>query len=111
EKELTLLVAKKTGDSWKVFRKAYANDPHKKPTTVWLEKEVQTEKGQSLLDEIMSERVFYAPKPVGLLKKIVESATEEEDLVLDSFAGSGTTAHAVLGLNKEDGGNRKFILV
>jgi adenine-specific DNA-methyltransferase len=111
KREASLLFGKKTGRSWKVFRKSYANDPRKKPTTVWLEKEVQTEKGQSLLDEILGGRIFYAPKAVGLLEKIVEAATEDEDIILDSFAGSGTTAHAVLELNKQDGGNRKFILV
>ncbi len=110
-RESKLLIGRKTGDSWKIFRKAYANDPRKKPTTVWLEKVIQTEKGQSMLGEIMNGRVFYAPKSLGLLTKIVEAGADEDDLILDSFAGSGTTAHAVLELNKEDGGNRKFILV
>ena len=50
-------------------------------------------------------------RSVRLIKKLLELVTEENDVVLDSFAGSGTTAHAVLDLNKEDGGNRKFILV
>ena len=54
---------------------------------------------------------FDTPKPVRLLKRILQVATETDSVVLDSFAGSGTTAHAVLALNKEDGGNRKFILV
>ena len=58
-----------------------------------------------------NEQVFLTPKPVELLKRIVRLSTEDEDIILDSFAGSGTTAHAVLELNKEDGGNRKFILV
>ena len=54
---------------------------------------------------------FDTPKPVGLIDRILRIATGPNDIVLDSFAGSGTTAHAVLSLNKEDGGNRKFILV
>lgn len=54
---------------------------------------------------------FKTPKPVKFLKKILELSTSNDDLILDSFAGSGTTAQAVLELNKEDGGNRKFILV
>ena len=54
---------------------------------------------------------FDNPKPTRLIESIVRIFTNETDLVLDSFAGSGTTAHAVLALNKEDGGNRKFILV
>ena len=55
--------------------------------------------------------VFPFPKDEGILKLIFEAATGPNDIILDSFAGSGTTAHAVLDLNKEDGGNRKFILV
>ena len=58
-----------------------------------------------------SEQVFLTPKPVELIKRVVRLSTEPEDFILDSFAGSGTMAHAVLALNKEDGGNRKFILV
>ncbi len=54
---------------------------------------------------------FATPKPTSLLTKILQIATNQDSLILDSFAGSGTTAHAVLELNKEDGGNRKFILV
>ena len=55
--------------------------------------------------------IFPQPKPTKLVKFLLEILRDEEAIVLDSFAGSGTTAHAVLALNKEDGGNRKFILV
>lgn len=51
------------------------------------------------------------PKPVRLLERILEIATDEDSVILDSFAGSGTTAHAVLAMNRKDGGNRRFILV
>ena len=51
------------------------------------------------------------PKPVRLLQRILEIATDEDSIVLDSFAGSGTTAHAIIAMNKKDGGNRRFILV
>ncbi len=54
---------------------------------------------------------FDTPKPTGLIDRILQIACGPNDIILDSFAGSGTTAHAVLNLNKEDGGNRKFILV
>ena len=54
---------------------------------------------------------FNNPKPSRLIKSIVQIFSDGNGVVLDSFAGSGTTAHAVLALNKEDGGNRKFILV
>lgn len=57
------------------------------------------------------ERAFSTPKPTTLIDRILKLATGPEDIVLDFFAGSGTTAHAVAKLNAEDGGNRKFILV
>ena len=58
-----------------------------------------------------SDDAFVTPKPSKLIKRIVEVATDKDSIVLDSFAGSGTTGQAVLALNKEDGGNRRFILV
>ena len=54
---------------------------------------------------------FDNPKPISLMEYLIRVATKPGDIILDSFAGSGTTAHAVLDINKEDGGNRKFILV
>ena len=54
---------------------------------------------------------FDTPKPVRLLKRILQVATDDDSIVLDSFAGSGTTAHAVLALNEEDGGKRRFVLI
>lgn len=59
----------------------------------------------------MSERFPHPPKAPQLIERILKFATDNDSLVLDSFAGSGTTAHAVLSLNKKDGGNRKFILI
>jgi adenine-specific DNA-methyltransferase len=56
-------------------------------------------------------KAFDYPKPVKLIKNLLASIFSKDEIILDSFAGSGTTAHAVLALNKEDGGNRKFILV
>jgi len=63
------------------------------------------------LERIFGRKVFEFPKPVALIKHIIKIATGPGDIVLDSFAGSGTTGHAVLELNKEDGLNRKFILI
>ena len=57
------------------------------------------------------EHDFATPKPVRLIRRILEIATNENSIILDSFAGSGTTAHAVLAANAKDGGERKFILV
>lgn len=55
--------------------------------------------------------MFETPKPVRLIRRIIQLATNREDIILDSFAGTGTTGHAVLQINREDGGNRRFILV
>jgi len=54
--------------------------------------------------------MFDFPKPTNLLQRIITLTTDENDIILDFFAGSGTTGHAVMQLNAEDGGNRKFIL-
>jgi len=67
---------------------------------------------RELLDVLPgASEVFMTPKPTKLVARIVQLTADSNDLVLDSFAGSGTTAHAVLNLNKQDGGNRRFILV
>jgi hypothetical protein len=63
-----------------------------------------------LINLFGTERVFAYPKPTKLLKKLIVSFYNKSSTILDFFAGSGTTGHAVMELNKEDGGNRKFIL-
>jgi len=83
----------------------------RKAKSVWDEKEMRTEMGTRILREIFGKAVLDFPKPVALIKKAVQLGSREASLILDSFSGSGTTAQAVLALNKEDGGNRRFILV
>lgn len=63
------------------------------------------------LKQILPTIKFDNPKPISMLDYLMEVSTNKDSIILDSFAGSGTTAHAVLDLNKQDGGNRKFILV
>jgi site-specific DNA-methyltransferase (adenine-specific)/adenine-specific DNA-methyltransferase len=63
---------------------------------------------QSLLD---TQTAFETPKPTRLITRILQVATDKDSLVLDSFAGSGTTGQAVLTINKQDEGNRRFILI
>ncbi len=67
--------------------------------------------GTTLLRQILGGGVFPQPKPVELIHYILQMIRDKNAIILDSFAGSGTTAHAVLQLNKEDGGKRKFILI
>lgn len=83
------------------------------PWTWWPSDEVgHTDRAKKEIYSLLGTSTgFDTPKPVALLERIVRMATGPNDLVLDSFAGSATTAHAVLNLNAEDGGNRKFILV
>lgn len=90
--------------------KVYAKDYEDKlPSVIQLDGRL----GSYDLKEIFPEnkKSFDNPKPVQLLRQIFSYLISDEDIILDSFAGSGTTAQAVLELNKEDGGNRKFILV
>lgn len=63
------------------------------------------------IQEIMGGNIFDYSKPISLLKTLIPQVTEEDDLIVDFFAGSSVTAHAVMQLNAEDGGNRKFIMV
>ena len=86
------------------------------PRTLWAWEEVgSTRHSKQELSQVMSAPastdLFVTPKPTGLIKRVMQIASDKDSVILDSFAGSGTTAHAVLALNKEDGGNRKFILV
>lgn len=70
-----------------------------------------TEEGGNILNDIFQGRNFDYPKTPTLIQYLINFNTENDSIILDSFAGSGTTAHAVLNLNKQDGGNRKFILI
>lgn len=83
------------------------------PQTVWDYSEVghTQEAKQEYLQILSGLEVFTTPKPVALMKRILQIASSPGDIILDSFAGSGTTGHAVLEFNREDAGNRKFIMV
>ena len=79
--------------------------------TIWSDVGTATDATRELQQMFGRGQSFPTPKPTDLITKITRIAADENAIILDSFAGSGTTAHAVLALNKEDGGNRKFILV
>lgn len=94
------------------MRPAFERSENTEPFWGFFSKEIGTaESAKKELTEIVGVHDFETVKPVDVIKRLVFHVTEKNDLILDSFAGSGTTAHAVLALNKEDGGNRKFILV
>ncbi len=95
-------------------RKTYLdNVGGKPPTNFWSYEEVgHTDEAAKILKAIFDGKAtFDTPKPPRLIERILTIAGDKDTLILDSFAGSGATAHAVLNMNKADGGNRKFILI
>lgn len=103
------VVARQKGDGgWNIYEK------NRKSTTkvksIWDESGMRTEDGTRLVREIFNETLFDHPKPLELIKRVIEIGSEN-DIVLDFFSGSATTANAVIKLNSEDNGNRKFIAV
>lgn len=81
------------------------------PKTVWSDKYIISNKGTAEVQQLLGNGIFDFPKPVELIRRIVDISTNSEDIILDFFAGSGTTGHAVVNQNLKDGGNRKYILV
>lgn len=82
------------------------------PTNFWEEKYAgNTDDGTAEINELFGARVFTFPKPVNLVKRVIEHGACQNCIVLDFFGGSSTTAHAVMQKNSEDGGTRKYILV
>ncbi len=105
----------KTRNEYDVFQKDYLEkegvNKRIKPKSFWHGSEFSSEAGTLQLKKIFQEKTFDTPKSVDFIEYCLQQATDKDSLILDSFAGSGTTAHAVLNLNKQDGGNRKFILI
>ena len=82
-----------------------------KPKSIWSETSIINEKGTVELGELGLASYFDFPKPIELLKRATFIGSNDNDIILDFFSGSATTAHAVMQLNAEDGGNRKYIMV
>ena len=87
-----------------------ADEKGKTPTSIWFDVGTATNATQEI-QSIFDDKIFSTPKPTTFIERIVDLSTNKNSIILDSFAGSATTAHAVLNLNKQDGGNRKFILI
>ena len=118
EERSSELIARQVGPEmrWDVFHKDYLNrdggeERRAIPKTVWTGPEFDNGNGTAQVKEVFGDRVFDGPKPTGLVQRILEMATSGNDLVLDFFAGSGTTAHAVALQNAEDGGHRRVVCV
>ncbi|QQE74416.1 site-specific DNA-methyltransferase [Brevibacillus composti] len=112
--DIHLLVAKQNPNGlWKIYRKSYAEGATKMLKTIFNDKLFYTEKGQAAFSSLFNERakLFQSPKSVDLIKTILNTVTTSNDIILDFFSGSATTAHAVMELNAEDLKNRKYIMV
>lgn len=105
-----VLFAKQTRDGgWRVFEK-YRKETVK-AKSIWFDTKHISEQGTTELGRLGLSNAFEFPKPIGILEDCLMLATDDDSIILDSFAGSGTTAHAVLKLNAQDKGNRRFILI
>ncbi|MBB5353825.1 adenine-specific DNA-methyltransferase [Haloferula luteola] len=119
EDRIDLLLARQKRDSsWGVSYKVFLGDDflgerREKTKSAWVGKEFSTDSGTKTLNSLIPkvDGKQFTPKPVGQLLRICEIATDESDLILDFFSGTATTAHAVMQMNAEDGGNRRHILV
>lgn len=122
-KDIDLVIGKKINrigveEAWDIFRKDYlldtnGNEKTAKIKTIWLEKEINYQNAKNEIKELFyNSEIFDYPKPTYIVKRLLSMLHigDEDDIILDFFAGSGTTGHAVMALNAEDGGNRKFIL-
>lgn len=99
---------------WGVMQKDYLEGRSLvKPTSSWTFKDVNSERGtEDFINLGFDKRIFPKPKPIGTLRRCIKLCSgDKTDIVLDFFSGSATTAHAVMQLNAEDGGHRKFIMV
>ncbi len=111
--QLYCRLVKRNGEYvYDVFQKDYMKPESRvKIKDFWIEKEINYDRSSQELRDVFVDKIFDYAKPLYLLKKIINSIVNSNDIILDFFSGSATTAHAVMQLNAEDGGNRKFICV
>ncbi len=108
--ESQIVARQKKDGGWNIYEKSRKSTT--KVKSIWDETEMRTENGTREIRQLFNETLFSHPKSVSLIKRALEiGSNNEHSIILDFFAGSGTTAHAVMALNAEDGGNRKFITV
>ena len=110
-----LLAWKKTTrdgiETWHPYQKFYLENRTKAPGNLWTTEEGNKKATRDIRDLFDTVKVFDFPKPIGLIEKVIRIASTCDDIVLDFFSGSATTAHAVMRLNAEDEQRRRFILV
>lgn len=98
---------------WQIYVKQYQDLAASKPASTWLSSSDYSHNHEAAeeIRSILGANAFSTPKPTTFIQHLLALATNKNSIILDSFAGSGTTAHAVLKQNAQDGGNRKFILI
>ena len=96
---------------WNVYQKFYLEGRLKAPGNLWTDIEGNKKATRDVRGLFDTKKVFDFPKPIGVLNKCISIGANKDSIILDFFSGSATTAHAVMQLNAEDGGNRKFIMV
>lgn len=120
DNDSSLLIAKKVkrneSSVWDIYQKDYLDKSGERRTkvkSIWEEKEINYQNGAGEIRDLLgNSSIFSYPKPVYLVHRIMESIHwDDNDIILDFFSGSATTAHAVMQLNAEDGGNRQHIMV
>lgn len=104
-------VKKQDKEIWQVYQKFYLENRMKSPGNLWNDIEGNKKATRDIRLLFDNDKIFDFPKPLGLIEKVLKIGSNEEDIVLDFFSGSATTAHAVMDLNAKDNGNRKFIMV
>jgi adenine-specific DNA-methyltransferase len=115
--ENNLLTAEQTNDEWRIYRKDYLHDESGKSATtllksLWTEKEINNDNGRKEVKDLFDGKsIMDFPKSMSLIEKTLKTGSASNSIVLDFFSGSATTAHAIMQLNAEDNGNRKFIMV
>jgi len=108
------LILKNTSNGWQFYRKQrpqLGDLPTKKPKSFFYKPDYSTSTATTKLKQLFGSKLFDGPKPIPFLFDLLTIASDKESIILDFFCGSATTAHAVLELNANDGGNRKFIMV
>ena len=104
-------IKKQDEEVWQVYQKFYLENRTKAPGNLWNDVEGNKKATRDIRNIFDRQKVFDFSKPTGFIKKVLQIGSDSDCLVLDFFSGSATTAHAVMQLNSEDGGHRKFIMV
>lgn len=113
KKDRSEIIAKKTKTGYSLYKKQrpeLSDLPTKKPKSIFYKAQYSSGNGTSQLKNIFGAKKFNNPKPIDLIYDFIKLSSTKSSTILDFFAGSGTTGHAVMKLNAEDGGHRKFIL-